>query len=114
MSKLGKINLDGISLETLSDMVDMSKFADAAKNVNIAKLTSLLKKEEEEEIVEEKKTRVWLVILAILGIIVIGCVVGYLVYRHFKPDYLEDFEDEFEDDDPFEDDDDFFVDSDEN
>ena len=46
--------------------------------------------------------------LAIIGIIAIGCVVGYLVYRHFSPDYLEDFDDEFEDDE-FEDED-FFAD----
>ena len=44
----------------------------------------------------------------IIGIIAIGCVVGYLVYRHFSPDYLEDFDDEFEDDE-FEDED-FFAD----
>ena len=47
--------------------------------------------------------------LAIIGVILIGCIVGYFLYRRFKPDYLEDFEDEFEDDDPFEDDDDFFF-----
>ena len=45
---------------------------------------------------------------AIIGIIAIGCIVGYLVYRHFSPDYLEDFDDEFEDDE-FEDED-FFAD----
>ena len=62
-----------------------------------------------KEIVEEKKTKVWVILLAIIGVILIGCIVGYFLYRRFKPDYLEDFEDEFEDDDPFEDDDDFFF-----
>jgi hypothetical protein len=57
---------------------------------------------------DEKKSHAGLVILAIIGIIAIGCVVGYLVYRHFSPDYLEDFDDEFEDDE-FEDED-FFAD----
>ena len=57
---------------------------------------------------DEKKSHIGLVILAIVGIIAIGCIVGYIVYRHFSPDYLEDFDDEFEDDD-FEDED-FFAD----
>jgi len=57
---------------------------------------------------DEKKSHAGLIILAIIGIIAIGCIVGYLVYRHFSPDYLEDFDDEFEDDE-FEDED-FFAD----
>ena len=61
-----------------------------------------------DEVEDEKKSYTGLVILAIVGIIAIGCIIGYIVYRHFSPDYLEDFDDEFEDDE-FEDED-FFAD----
>lgn len=58
---------------------------------------------------EEKKCNPIVVALVILGVIVLVAAAVYGIYRFFKPDYLEDFEDdEFEDefeDDFFEDDD---------
>lgn len=52
---------------------------------------------------EEKKTCHVTAILAIIGGIVVLAAAIYGVYRFFKPDYLEDFEGEFDDED-FEDD----------
>ena len=110
MGKFGNIKLENVNLEDVKNLVELSKLTDAVKAADVSKLTRLLNREkEEEEIVEEKKTKVWVILLAIIGVILIGCIVGYFLYRRFKPDYLEDFEDEFEDDDPFEDDDDFFF-----
>ncbi len=104
MSKLGTIDLSNFKLDDIADL---------AKSVDLSKLTSLVRKQE-EEVKEEKKVKAWVIVLAIIGIIAVGCVAGYLVYRHFRPDYLEDFDNEFDDDDDFEDDDDFFVDEGEN
>jgi len=58
---------------------------------------------------EEKKCNPIVIALVILGVIVLVAAAVYGIYRFFKPDYLEDFEDDdFEDefeDDFFEDDD---------
>lgn len=61
-----------------------------------------------EIIVEEKKSCNPVVcVLAVIGAIAAVAAIAYAVYRYFTPDYLEDFDDEFEDDDF---DDDFFED----
>ena len=67
----------------------------------------MLKKEEEKE----KKCNL---VMCILGaVLVIAAIAGiaYAVYRFMKPDYLEDYEDDIEDE--FDYDDDFFDDEDE-
>lgn len=68
---------------------------------DISDIAGIFKK---EEVVEEKKSCCkWKVIICIvLAIIVIAAIV-YGLYWYFTPDYLEDFEDDFEEDD-FEDD----------
>jgi hypothetical protein len=75
-------------MNNLRDLVDELKFKDLVK--------------------EEKKCNPIVVVLVIIGLIVVVAAAVYGVYRFFKPDYLEDFEDdEFEDefeDDFFEDD----------
>ena len=74
------------------------------KNVDmpdISALTDYFKKQDEAE--EEKKCCKWkLILLVIAGVILVAAIV-YGLYWYFTPDYLEDFEDDFEDDD-FEDD----------
>ncbi len=56
----------------------------------------------------KKKGINWMCILGVIAaiLVVAGCIYG--LYRYFTPDYLDDFDDDFEDDD-FEDDD-FFED----
>ncbi len=62
----------------------------------------------EEVVVEEKKKFNWgLLIAVIVGVLVVAAVI-YGLYCYFTPDYLEDFEDDFEDEEF--DDDDFFED----
>jgi len=82
----------------------MNKFENLMEAAN-----DLLNRKQEEE----KKCNVLLWILAIIGVIAAVAGIAYAVYRYFTPDYLEDFEDDFEDED-FEDDDeedDFFADA---
>jgi len=73
------------------------------------KLKALFAKKQAEEILEaeeeEKKIKLWVIILAVIGVIAIGCAIGYIIYRKNKPDYLEDFDDDFDDDDFYEDED---------
>lgn len=71
-----------------------------------ANLNDLLRKKEEET----KKCNVVLWVLAVIGAVVAVGVVVYALYCHFKPDYLEDFEEEFEDEDDIEEDDEVFED----
>ena len=66
---------------------------------------------------EKKECKVLLWVLAIIGAIAAIAAIAYAVYRYMTPDYLEDFEDEFEEDDelaleeePVEDEEDIFVD----
>lgn len=63
-----------------------------------------------EEVVQEKKKFNWGLLIAIIaGVLVVAAVI-YGLYCYFTPDYLEDFEDDFEDEEF--DDDDFFEDDD--
>ena len=77
----------------------------------MAKLCDLIKKEEKKEC----NVLVW--VLAIIGAVAAIAAIAYAVYRYMTPDYLEDFEDEFEEDEelaadeaPVEDEEDIFVD----
>ena len=69
--------------------------------LNSSALGDLIHKEEAKK--KKKKTVVW--VLAIVGAITAIAGVAYAVYRFFAPDYLDDFEDEFDEDDFFEDED---------
>ena len=63
----------------------------------------------EQVVVEKKKFNWGLLIAVIVGVIAVAAIV-YGLYCYFTPDYLEDFEDDFEDEEF--DDDDFFEDDD--
>jgi hypothetical protein len=78
--------------------MDMAKLENI---VEAAKLGELIGKKEQQK----KKTNVLLWILAIIGIIAAVAAICYAVYRFLSPDYLDDFEDDF-DDDYYEDEDD--------
>ena len=77
----------------------------------MANLCDLLKKE------EKKESNVLLWVLAFIGAVAAVAAIAYAVYRYMTPDYLEDFEDEFEEEDDLaveealvEDEEDIFVD----
>ncbi len=74
-------------------------------------LCDLIKKE------EKKEGHVLLWILAVIGAVAAVAAIAYAVYRYMTPDYLEDFEDEFDEEDELaveeelvEDEEDIFVD----
>ena len=77
----------------------------------MANLCDLINKKEEKK---ECKTLLW--VLAIIGAVAAIAAIAYAVYRYLTPDYLEDFEDEFEEDETsaekvlVEDEEDIFVD----
>ena len=62
------------------------------EKVSSTKLYEVLCKRDSEKV---KKTIVWT--LAIIGAVAAVAGIAYAVYRYFTPDYLEDFEDDFED-----------------
>ena len=89
----------------------MSKFEELADKIKSVepdfeelmannKLKAFLTKKQAEELIEEeeenKKVKVWVILLAIVGVIAIGCLVGYFIYKKTQPEYLDDFEDDFE------------------
>ncbi len=78
----------------------------------MANLCELINKKE-----EKKECNVLLWVLAIIGAIAAVAAIAYAVYRYLTPDYLEDFEDEFEEEEDLaaedalvEDEEDIFVD----
>ena len=58
------------------------------------KLYELLGRKEEKK---ECRTLVW--VLAIVGAVAAIAAIAYAVYRYMTPDYLEEFEDEFDEED---------------
>ena len=60
------------------------------------KLKDLLNRKEEEK---QKKVILW--VLAIIGLVAAVAAIAYGVYKFVTPDYLEDFEDDFDDDEFF-------------
>ena len=61
-------------------------------NEKIEDLLAALKKKEDEK---EKNTVLW--VLAIIGAVAAVAGIAFAVYRFFAPDYLEDFEEDFDD-----------------
>lgn len=70
--------------------VRVNKFEDL---LNAMKLGELMNKK------NDKKHCTLVMILAIIGSVMVIGAIAYAVYKHFSPDYLEDFDDEYEDDD---------------
>ncbi|MBE5964384.1 MAG: DUF4366 domain-containing protein [Lachnospiraceae bacterium] len=83
----------------------MSKFEEL---IAATKLNDIIRKKD-EEIAETKKCKTVVWVLAIIGAVVAIAGIAYAVYRYFTPDYLEDFEEDFEGNE-FEDD--FFAEED--
>ena len=84
-----------------------------SKKEIINKLDEILENAGVNEILgrkKEKKCNKLLWAVAIIGAIAAVAAIAYAVYHYLQPDYLEDFEDDFDDDDE---DDDFFEDEDE-
>lgn len=55
---------------------------------------------------EEKKQNIVMWVLIAIGAVLAVAGIAYAVYRFFTPDYLEDFDEDFDDDDFDEDDED--------
>lgn len=78
--------------------------------IEMEKIKELLGKKE-----EKKSCNVLLWVLAVIGAVAAVAAIAYGVYRYLKPDYLEDFEDDFDDNiDIVDEDEDFFEDEGEN
>lgn len=72
------------------------EFMDKLENlISMSKLNNLINKQEEEK----KHKKNVCCILVVIGLIIALAVVAYGVYKKFKPDCLDEFDDDFEDDD---------------
>lgn len=71
------------------------KFDKIENLVSMDKLNELLKREQKKE---EKKCK-WGYVIAIAAAVIAVAALAYGVYRYLSPDYLDDFEDDFEEDD---------------
>ena len=111
MNKIEKLEriLDAVRAQEELGMAKAKSIIDDVKRVEIPDIPvpDFFRR---EEVVEEKKKFNWgLLIAVIVGVLAVAAIV-YGLYCYFTPDYLEDFEDDFEDEDF--DDDDFFEDDD--
>ena len=60
----------------------------------VSKLKEMIKEREKDD----KVWKIVLWVLAIIGVIAAVAGIAYAIYRYMHPDYLEEFEDEFDDD----------------
>ena len=75
-------------------MNKIEELLEQVKGKDLKELKELLNKK--QVVVEkEKKCSPLLWILAIVGFVAAVAGIAYAVYRYFTPDYLEDFEDDF-------------------
>ena len=61
------------------------------------KLNELLHKNEIQK--KKEKKNVVIIVLAVIGVVATVAAAVYGIYRYFTPDYLDDFEDDFDEDD---------------
>jgi len=113
MNKLEKVE-EVLKLVKAQEEAGLAKAKSIIEDVKLGELdipdisiAEFLKKPEPEP--EKKKCNACVIIAIILGIVAVAAII-YGLYVYFTPDYLDDFDDDFEDDD-FEDDD-FFEDED--
>ena len=70
----------------------LEKMNDVVTNVlATTKLNEILHKEEPKP---EKKTKGWVIALAVVGAIAAVATISYCVYRFMFPEYIDDFDDE--------------------
>jgi len=109
MSKFDKIDeilkivkaQEEIGLAKAKNIIDEVKSYDYSD----VSIPDIFKKEEPAP--KKCKSKVTCVVCIIIAVILVALVI-YGLYRYFTPDYLDDFDDDFDDDDF--DDDDFFED----
>lgn len=88
-------------MERLEDLIKTVKAQEALgvqkanEVLNTIKAADFLKKKEEEE---KKRNTIAIVCGIVLGVAALAAI-AYALYLYFAPDYLDDFEDEWEDDD---------------
>ena len=76
----------------VSAMNKVEEIMELVKAHDIKELKDYFNKKEEAE--KRNNTIIW--IFAIIGVIAAVAGVAYLLYRYFTPDYLEDFDDDFD------------------
>ncbi len=107
MSKIDKLEriLDIVKAQEELGMAKAKSLLDDVKKVDIPDIPipDLFRKE--EAVVEKKKFNWGLLIAVVVGVLAVAAII-YGLYCYVTPDYLEDFEDDFEDEEF--DDDDFF------
>lgn len=112
---MGSINYDAVKAALDDAKMGASQFYDTLRSKNLLKnsnaeeiLAALKLHEIVNEKKEEKKENSLLVtILAIIGIVALIVGVAYAVYCYLTPDYLDAYDDDFDEDEL---DDDFFED----
>ena len=109
MSKMEKLEriLDIVKAQEELGMAKAKSILNDVKKVEIPDIPVPDFFKKEEVVVEKKKFNWGLLVAVILGVLAVAAIV-YGLYCYFTPDYLEDFEDDFEDEEF--DDDDFFED----
>ena len=107
MKKIDKLDeiISVVKAQEEAGLAKAKSLIDDVKNVEIPDIPvpELFKKKEEPK----KKFNWGLFAAIVIGVVVVAAII-YGLYCYFTPDYLEDFEDDFEDEE-FEDDD-FFED----
>lgn len=65
--------------------------------IELAKLNEFLGKKEDKKEIEEKKSNTLWIVLGIIAAVAVVAGIAYAIYRHCTPDYLDDFDEDFED-----------------
>ena len=101
--KVENIQLSNDIIATLNCLKALgvdSRYDETSKTVYIkpsGKKEELFDCLESKEVVESSKSKNTVIkVFAIIGVIAAVAGIAYALYRYFKPDYLEDYEDDFD------------------
>ena len=87
------LKIENLSREALVRLEELANSVNG--QITASRISELIRKKDQEE----DRKKLIIMILAVVGAIAAAAAIGYAVYRFLTPEYLDDFDDDFDDSD---------------